>query len=60
LIDLNRASVVQLRRLPGIGEVLARRIVAGRPYSSVEELLRVEGIGGKKLDAIRGMVKVGP
>ncbi len=60
LIDLNRASVVQLMELPGIGEVLARRIVGGRPYSSVEELLRVEGIGEKKLEAIREMVKAGP
>jgi competence protein ComEA len=57
-LDLNRAPIHELVRLPGIGEVLARRIVAGRPYSSVDDLLRVEGIGGGKLAAIRGLVTV--
>ncbi|HDR06894.1 MAG TPA: helix-hairpin-helix domain-containing protein, partial [Candidatus Coatesbacteria bacterium] len=42
-LDLNRAPLHELVTLPGIGEVLARRIIAGRPYSSVDELKRVEG-----------------
>jgi len=58
-LDLNRAPAYELERLPGIGEVLARRIIAGRPYSSVEDLLRVEGIGEGKLAAIRGLVSAG-
>lgn len=58
-LDVNRAPVYELIGLPGIGEVLARRIIAGRPYSSVEDLLRVDGIGEGKLAAIRGLVSVG-
>jgi DNA uptake protein ComE-like DNA-binding protein len=42
--------------LPGIGKVLARRIVADRPYASGEDLGRVEGIGKKRLAAIRPLV----
>ena len=58
-IDLNRASILQLMALPGIGEVLARRISEGRPYASVEDILRVEGIAEGKLAAIRGLVTAG-
>jgi hypothetical protein len=41
------------------GDAVARRIIAGRPYSSVDDLLRVEGIGEGKLAAIRGLVTAG-
>lgn len=44
--------------MPGIGPVLARRIIESRPYRSVDDLIRVKGIGAKKLEAIRGMVGV--
>jgi competence protein ComEA len=37
--DINTASVDQLRTLPGIGDTYARRIVAGRPYTSKNELV---------------------
>jgi competence protein ComEA len=43
--------------LPGIGPVIARRLVEGRPYRSVEELERVKGIGKKRLEEIRALVK---
>lgn len=58
-LDLNRAPAFELEGLPGIGEVLARRIIEGRPYSSVDDLERVEGIGEGKLAALRGLVTVG-
>lgn len=50
-IDLNSATVEQLRSLPGVGPTLAGRIVeyrekAGR-FSSIEELMNVKGIGEK-------------
>jgi competence ComEA-like helix-hairpin-helix protein len=62
LINLNTATAADLDRLPGIGPVLAARIVAERdkrPFAKVEDLRRVSGIGPKKLDAIRPLVTVG-
>jgi competence protein ComEA len=56
LINLNIASQAELEALPGIGAVIARRIIEGRPYRSVEELERVKGIGKKRLEEIRPMV----
>ena len=38
--------------------MIARRIIEGRPYRSVEELERVKGIGKKRLEEIRAMVTV--
>ena len=61
-IDLNRATADQLDQLPGIGPATAAAIVAHRsdhgPYSSVDGLLDVKGIGPAKLDAIRALVRV--
>ena len=37
-ININTASQAELEALPGIGPVIARRIIEGRPYRSVEEL----------------------
>jgi competence protein ComEA len=62
LINLNTASPEALDGLPGIGPVLAGRIVAERerrPFTSVDDLRRVGGIGPKKLEAIRPLVTVG-
>ncbi len=50
--DLNTASREQLQRIPGIGATISARIIAGRPYSSVQELLDIAGIGPKKLEII--------
>lgn len=56
-IDINRASWVEWAQFDGIGETLARRIVDDRdergPFASVDDLLRVRGIGRTKLDAMR-------
>ncbi|MFQ5898862.1 MAG: ComEA family DNA-binding protein [Candidatus Methylomirabilia bacterium] len=61
-LDLNRASVAELQRLPGIGPILARRIVETRqrdgPFRDAEDLRRVPGIGEKKLEAIRDLIIV--
>ena len=56
-IDINSASAETLMLLPGIGEVLAERIVAYReahgPFPSVDALDHVEGIGEGTLAPIR-------
>lgn len=56
-LDLNRADARSLQVLPGVGPVLARRIVAGRPYDSVDDLARVRGIGPATLERLRGQVR---
>jgi competence protein ComEC len=58
-IDLNTATEDDLQAIPGVGPVLARRIIAGRPYYRVDGLGRVAGIGAKRLSQIRPFVRVG-
>ncbi len=52
-LDINQASIVDLQNLPGIGLVLARRIVAARPFRSADELRRVSGIGARRYELLR-------
>jgi DNA uptake protein ComE-like DNA-binding protein/endonuclease YncB( thermonuclease family) len=56
-VNLNTASQKELEMLPGIGPSLAARIVAGRPYSSLEELCRVPRLGIKKINQMAPLVK---
>lgn len=56
-LDLNSASEKDLVRLPGVGEVTARKIVAGRPYSSVGDLSRV-GVSAATIQKLGGLVTV--
>ncbi|MGH3650908.1 MAG: helix-hairpin-helix domain-containing protein [Acidimicrobiia bacterium] len=60
-LSLNRATATELETLPGVGPVLAERIVAFREangrFEVVEDLLEVSGIGEAKLAAIRDLVK---
>lgn len=62
LINLNAASADELDTLPGIGPVMARRIIDYRSshgrFTSVDQLLDVTGIGAKTLDKIRDKVGV--
>jgi competence protein ComEA len=64
LIDINKASAEELTALKGIGPVLAGNIVEHRlkngRFQSVDGLLRVKGIGRKKLEDFRDSVTVGP
>lgn len=62
-VNINTADVQLLSSLPGIGAVLAQRIVDYRsengPFTSVDELKNVEGIGDGKLEAILDYVTTG-
>jgi len=61
-LDLNTATAEQLDTLPGVGEVTAGRIVAYRsehPFTSVDELLEVPGIGQRRFEQLKDLVTVG-
>ncbi len=64
LLDLNRATAAELDALPGIGKVLAGRIVEWReqegPFQSVDDLGKVEGIGPALLAKLAPLVTVAP
>jgi competence protein ComEA len=59
-VDLNAATASELESLPGVGPVLAERIVAFRtergPFLAVEDLLDVPGIGESKLSQMRDAI----
>ena len=61
-ININTADEEALQMLPGIGSVLAERIVEWRqangPFTAAEDLLAVEGIGEGKLNEIRDFITV--
>jgi len=59
-LDINRATVEQFEQLPGIGLVLARRIVEQReargPFRSIEDLRNVKGIGERRMERLRPLL----
>ena len=59
-IDPNTASVDEIMLLPGVGEVLAERIVEGRPYRTVDDLRRVPGIGEKVFARLKDSLQIVP
>jgi competence protein ComEA len=62
LVNVNSAIATELEELPGIGEVIAQRIIDYRtengPFATVDELLDVSGIGDAILESIRELVTV--
>lgn len=61
-ININTASAKELEELPGIGNVLAERIVSFRetngPFKSIEDIKKVSGIGEKKFESIKDLIVV--
>jgi len=57
-VDLNTASAAELQSVPGIGASTAKKIIAGRPYTSVGDLSK-SGLAPKQISAFSSMVKVG-
>jgi competence protein ComEA len=62
-LDLNRATVSELMRVPGIGQKKAQAIVALRqkqPFRRVEDVLAVKGLGPAWLARVKASLVVGP
>lgn len=63
IVDLNKAGIGELTTVPGIGDVMAQRIVDWRkengPFKRLEDLMKVKGVGEKKLAQLRPYLKIG-
>lgn len=57
-VDINSASQAELEKLPGVGAVTAKKIIAGRPYSSTADLVKA-GVSTKTIEKITPLVTVG-
>lgn len=57
-ININTASKTELESLPGIGPVTAEKIISGRPYETIDELVSKKAIGAKTLEKIREKIRV--
>lgn len=57
-VNLNTASPAELEKLPGVGPAIAKKIVAGRPYSSTGELAKA-GVPAKTIKSITPLVTAG-
>lgn len=58
-MDLNTATSADLQKIPGVGPSMADKIIAARPFRSVNDLKNVPGIGDAKFTSISSYVRVG-
>ncbi|MDL1957299.1 MAG: ComEA family DNA-binding protein [Candidatus Desulfofervidus auxilii] len=61
-IDINTATIEQLESLPGIGPVIAKRIIDYRkkygPFKKIEDIMQIKGIGRKRFEKIKDLITI--
>lgn len=57
-VSINSSDIKDLVLLPRIGNALAKRIVEARPYNSIDDLLKVQGISPDLLDDLQGRIEL--
>ncbi|KQC08902.1 MAG: hypothetical protein APR62_03770 [Smithella sp. SDB] len=57
-ININTADQTMLEKLPEIGPVKAKAIINGRPYNTIEDIMKVKRIKGKTFEAIKDYIVV--
>jgi competence protein ComEA len=63
VVDVGAAPRGEIEALPGVGPVLAARIVAERdraPFASLDDLTRVPGVGATTIERLRPLARCGP
>ena len=63
VVDVSAAPAGEIEALPGVGPVLAARIVAERaraPFASLDDLTRVPGVGAATIERLRPLARCGP
>lgn len=56
VMNINNASVADLKSLSGVGDVTAQKIIDGRPYSNINELLEKKIVGASTFDKIKDKI----
>ena len=59
-LNLNSATIDELKALPGMTPEIAEAIIEGRPYKIVDELLKIKGIGEKELTKLQDFLEAKP
>jgi competence protein ComEA len=59
LVDINTASLAELEAVKGVGPATAKKIIAARPFKSVDDLSTVKGLSKAKVEALKDKVTVG-
>ncbi len=57
-VNINTAEREELMTLPGVGPAIADRIIGGRPFTSIEDLQHISGIGSNLMENIQAMITV--
>ncbi len=58
LVDINQATLKEIVHLPRIGNALGKRIIDGRPYTSIDDLQGVQGISKDMFNEIKPLVMI--